>query len=465
MPLIYAWLVAAINALLLLFAPDDTPTLQLVYASLMLWLCTLPMLIRVLYKRNDIPFIEAVSVVHFIYYGFAVFSGESLLKHTPTSVDAITSAVGIALHGQAMMLVGFYGLGAVAWRNSEPPRLRLDLDIKQVGAPLFLLLTASTLLFTLIVALGNVPTSVRGLVANLASLPLVFLCALLLLRLRGRLSLPLSIAAVALLVVNELLLLTRGLVLPALVAIVPFFFTYIKEKRALPYKSAALVLLCVFPLLAAKMQYRERVWNQGYGLIEKVEVFYDIIVGTLDDPHVVRYTTEQTRGRTSYLATFARVVETTPSRVPYWNGESYRSAIYFFVPRIFAPDKPKKDMGQRFGHRYGLIRPNDLKTSVNFALLVEMYANFGLVGVFVISFLVGMYYRFLYFLLNHGKTDGATLASSVIFSYLLLLESDASMILVGVIPTIVVLVVALSALSVVTSRSGQQVQASSSYDG
>ncbi len=75
----------------------------------------------------------------------------------------------------------------------------------------------------------------------------------------------------------------------------------------------------------------------------------------------------QTVGERSATADLlADVIQRTPSDVPYWRGETYVSLVGAFVPRILWPDKPEKNIGQRFGHRYELhLGIEDTGTSIN----------------------------------------------------------------------------------------------------
>ena len=47
----------------------------------------------------------------------------------------------------------------------------------------------------------------------------------------------------------------------------------------------------------------------------------------------------------------AKVVEHTPSSVPYWYGETYKLTLTNLVPRIIWPEKPREAAGQKFSHR------------------------------------------------------------------------------------------------------------------
>jgi hypothetical protein len=90
----------------------------------------------------------------------------------------------------------------------------------------------------------------------------------------------------------------------------------------------------------------------------------------------------QTAQRSANMDVFADVVRRTPSEVPYWNGQTYLSLVGAAVPRFLWPDKPTKELGQAFGHRYRYLDPSNTSTAINLPITVEFYANFGSAAVF-----------------------------------------------------------------------------------
>jgi hypothetical protein len=130
---------------------------------------------------------------------------------------------------------------------------------------------------------------------------------------------------------------------------------------------------------------------------------------------------------------FADVVRRTPDQIPYWNGETYYSLIGLAIPRFLWPDKPMKQLGQAFGHRYGFLHWSNLSTSINFPFLVEFYANFGPPGVIFGMFIVGLIYRCLDVFVNRpGQSPLRSLIAVVLLLPLFLIESDFSLTFGGV---------------------------------
>jgi hypothetical protein len=144
--------------------------------------------------------------------------------------------------------------------------------------------------------------------------------------------------------------------------------------------------------------------------------------------------------RLSQIALFGHVVNTTPLAVPYWGGSSYVSLPQSLVPRALWPDKPVKDLGQRFAHRYAIIDSEDRTTSINFPQLIEMYCNFGATGVFCGMVGFGLLCRILIRrLYAAGIKPVAALLGALWLGSLTNVESDVSLVLGGMLQQLVVI--------------------------
>jgi len=114
---------------------------------------------------------------------------------------------------------------------------------------------------------------------------------------------------------------------------------------------------------------------------------------------------EQSLFRVAHLDALSRIIELTPSSVPYWNGETYLPLFTKFIPRFLWPEKPEERLGQEFGHRYGILDQTDSVTSVNLPWISEMYANFGPTGVILGMALVGVLLRYLEMKFNRKRMN------------------------------------------------------------
>jgi hypothetical protein len=92
---------------------------------------------------------------------------------------------------------------------------------------------------------------------------------------------------------------------------------------------------------------------------------------------------DQVLRRISTILLLDRAVTMTPSRVPYFEGETLRAFIYAPIPRFLRPDKPREDIGNRIGHLYRVLSPDDMTTSINLPWIVEYFINFGAKGIVI----------------------------------------------------------------------------------
>jgi hypothetical protein len=158
-------------------------------------------------------------------------------------------------------------------------------------------------------------------------------------------------------------------------------------RGRLPFIPIAVMCLFVILLNPVKGIYRERVWfgnDADLPTYKKAELFLTIArdywsgADKTEAGDALRGTMV---GRLGYLNTLAYVSSMTPDFVPYWGGASIENIVVGLVPRIIWKNKPEQTVGNEFGRRYGLLSPRDFSTSYNLPWVVELYANFGFLGV------------------------------------------------------------------------------------
>ncbi|MBP7141504.1 MAG: hypothetical protein KBA71_06320 [Opitutaceae bacterium] len=96
--------------------------------------------------------------------------------------------------------------------------------------------------------------------------------------------------------------------------------------------------------------------------------------------------------RTSLLHMLTLVVDATPSRQPFLDGETYAHVLPQLVPRIFWPDKPVGHVStHRLATYYGLQdEESTLRTTIGFGVVAEAFANFGFPGLAMLGALIGV---------------------------------------------------------------------------
>jgi hypothetical protein len=414
----------------------------------MLWTSILPWHLHARRRTlGGMPFVPIVAIAYFVYFGLPIFTGSIHHYGGAQEASSVTQAAGLALIGQLLMVTAAY----VPWGAGVVVRPCVDMNL--ILARKWLVGAAVCFL-----PLSVVTSHMRGLLPTVAFAPIYLLSRLTLLCLAafylahlrhgsGRIERCVALAtAVGFAVVG----LATGSVAPLIQAAMPFGFVYLRERRRIPWVAVALGSMVVMPLLTTKHEYRARAWHRDdVGLTQKIELFASVTIDAISSdgaPFLTR-ASRMTQSRTSLLGTFAYVVETTPSRVPYWEGETYRNVGWTLIPRFMMPDKPAKTLGQDFGHRYMLMDASNRETSYNLPQIVEMYANFGTSGVIAGMFLVGLFYRLFQGALSHGREGSIlTAVAAVLFSEQLAIESDAGLILASAPQTVIMGVLALSAL-------------------
>jgi hypothetical protein len=198
---------------------------------------------------------------------------------------------------------------------------------------------------------------------------------------------------------------------------------YVRARDRLPRFALALALPMFLALAAAKIGFRSLLpqdESRTASRSEKLDIYLQSLAAVYEDPANLDLG-ETLLTRMSETWVMATVVERSPRFVPYWGGATYISAAWSLVPRFLVPAKPEEESGQQFPHRYGIIRSDDQQTSTNFAMLIEMYANFGLTGVIAGMTLLGLVCRGLELMLADSGTNDASFSVAAPVSVSLLL--------------------------------------------
>jgi hypothetical protein len=123
-----------------------------------------------------------------------------------------------------------------------------------------------------------------------------------------------------------------------------------------------------------------------------------IVVGIFIDPTAALNQSEGVSAlysnRGDYSDLMAAAMEHTPANEPYANGSTLEEVFIAVIPRLFWPDKPYQLGGSSFVSRFTGI-PFDDKTSVAVTYLFEFYVNFGIWGVVIGMFLLGLLFGWL----------------------------------------------------------------------
>ncbi|MCV3214632.1 hypothetical protein OGM63_14100 [Plectonema radiosum NIES-515] len=200
------------------------------------------------------------------------------------------------------------------------------------------------------------------------------------------------------------------------------------ERKRFPVTLISLSIIFYIIFNPVKYEFRALTWGGKYSHsnpIEKVKLFTDLVIKQYSnlgaeykkkDSHKVSATE-----RTAHILLFSNIVDDTPTIVPYWGGKTYSNLLTSYIPRALWPDKPTEQIANEFGRRYKYLGSNDYTTAWNLPWIVEMYANFGSLGVLIGMPLVGLFLAFLEQKLNASRMDslevviGATILFPLIY--------------------------------------------------
>ncbi|MEO6120086.1 MAG: hypothetical protein ABIP12_05290 [Terriglobales bacterium] len=187
-----------------------------------------------------------------------------------------------------------------------------------------------------------------------------------------------------------------------MLAFLPMFFYVLqreKMRKHLPAVGALLLFLYLSVIAPAVsgarlIRYKEKVpYTQA--LWDAVRLYSPLATGRFDTSfYEDQYLTLLKRGfEASSIAVIAEEVDLHG----YINGETFYQIRYFFIPRLFWPDKPMMVRGGWFTSYLGnSARETDSTTSIGMEAAGELYWNFGYVGVIAGMFALGAMFGVLW---------------------------------------------------------------------
>ena len=185
----------------------------------------------------------------------------------------------------------------------------------------------------------------------------------------------------------------------------PFFMAWIVIHRRIPLTGPLLAGSGFFLIFGVLGKLRASVFDG--------EVDWDVLTDVSIESTIQSSASEATvwANLNADLAIYRNVPEYTP----FMYGEPYLGAVFFFIPRAIWPEKPHGTgyyVGRRiFGRSQAGVPPGEVG---------DVYYNFGVIGIFIMFFLKGIFYRVL---VNRVSRQG--LADDVFFfiAYLMFLQS------------------------------------------
>lgn len=431
-----------------MIAIQPAPWAQIGGGLLIVWISMLPALLYLQgVDRTPVPFLPAVGLYYFIFYGLPIFlsplafhHGDQVVLYERIVLNALDWDVLLSVAGGiGAMFAAFYVSKRtifVRLARFRHPEIQLRADVLNIGYGILLL---ASLAYRLIPELASLPSIGQFF------LPVGYLAlgGFFLQWRAGRLK-GWQAAIVALVLMPfDLYARSRFLFITDLMFIVAFFSFVLWRCRMMRTLAVVIAIGCAVALTySATTAFRaigstffEKLQASIDGASREIQrgstITRDSIVGVeiTYDPRI-----SPLINRIGHIWVFQMVFERTPDPIPYWNGHTYRPLLTSLIPRVIYPDKPQERAGGEFGLRYGFTEGPDDVSSFNIPWMVELLANFGVGGVFLGMTLIGILLGGLDKFLNaEGASDLEFLIGLTVIFQLFYQESNFS-VMVGSLP-------------------------------
>lgn len=439
-------------------AQGNASAAVILLASISYFLTMLPFFVYLIGRRDTLCIFPLYGLNCFIAYVYPIFSGAGIGWEIEETY--LIKALFLFILGFSAMLFAFYTpLGGISNLFLKPKYIEID-EKKLLPVAFISIAVGIVLPQTLSMATGELLFSVFRFLGFLGTLGI----ALFLLRyFEGKMSFAGKLFLFGILLpyvfVKHLI---SGATAGVLFLLVLIILVYIYVRKTIPWLHLILAGILFFVIFSARddFRYLTKIYPDLYNTTSKRAMLYlqlinERITGKTSDYGRTRLALAE---RTNFLSLFAYTIKLTPRYIPYWDGYTYKDFIYSFLPRVLFPDKPKKVIGQEFGHRYNLLAYEDTSTSINLPQLVEMYINFGTLGVIIGMFFIGLIHRALNILFNHPSAySGGVIIYLALYGELIEIGSDFSLVYGNFLQAIIFLYIFLRVSGVfklVTAKPG-----------
>ncbi len=344
-------------------------------------------------QESAFPVFQTFMITGLNSFALPLLSGHELLRVYP--VDSVTAAA------WGVILFQLAAIGCYEWVRGIPrigPWWTMSLFTGLVGKYLRIGLGLTTL-YTAVAGFTHlIPAELHGIVRAIC-FGVGTLCVFLLSRAwgAGELNRHDRIFFAVMLGLQSLLLISTLFLVSGLSLLVLALLGYVSGGKRLPILACVLLFAVMAVLHNGKSAMRLKYWENEAprpALWELPGFFAEWVQHGLaprshaeDDSLATRKLIE----RTSLLHMLTLVVDATPARQPFLDGETYGHILPQLVPRLFWPDKPVGHVStHRLATYYGLQdEESTLKTTIGFGVVVEAFANFGFVGLAALGCLIG----------------------------------------------------------------------------
>lgn len=325
-----------------------------------------------------------------------------LSKHEELQVygeESVRMAAIAIMTFQISLMIGHAVLRAMPMRN---PFFTSEITTKNIPGILSALMSISTLYIFVTTFVYQPPAGLVGpLRAIFTGLGVVAAYTLSSYLSQNLLKRQLHVLLVVNLVVCGLAYASSLVLAPIISLMLVALLGYFSSATRIPWVALIVVVGLIAFLHNGKGDMREKYWleeERTQLTIGQLPKFYgDWIEMSLNprstkaDGDRPQSATRKLLERVSLFHMLSMVVQYTPSRAPYLEGETYLDIPAQFVPRFIWPDKPKVHVSTfRLSTYYGLQDERATEsTTISFGYRAEAWANFGLIGMALIGLLFG----------------------------------------------------------------------------
>jgi hypothetical protein len=386
--------------------------------------------------RPPVPFLPLVGIFYATAFGLPMFSADKKIHLVWSLTDVSEQSLWLTLTGLMGLIISFYYSKSSLFLRANYVKLPHIYKTSKLTGLLWILLVLH-IAFIYIPFIKEIPSISHFLE------PIGYICYGMFYSLRKQDNLSSLQTWILLFICVPLEIVSRftsGALAGIMILGLYMVIVILHESKRIPIPLIIGILIFFLVFNPIKGEYRQIVWvnNQSDQLnpVEKAQLFIDLAFKYYLDPNLVSNVEKEdgTLARTAHILVFSNVIEDTPAKVPYWDGQTYLPLLTSFIPRIIYPDKPTENTGNEFGRRYSYLGSSDDTTSFNLPWIVEMYANFGALGVLMGMPLVGMMLAFIEQKFNNQNMNSLEFVTgTTIIFRLVYQESNFSLMVGGVI--------------------------------
>ena len=208
---------------------------------------------------------------------------------------------------------------------------------------------------------------------------------------------------------------------------------YIVERKRIPYKTVIVVAILLMPIYLSRHIYRhEGLYSKGS---ERMLIGWKILeteyanAGLLHWQELVEkenkdYNVDNRTEGVSYLGTIVNRINNGTSQYAY--GETIAWLPTMFIPHFLLPIRPSQNMGTDWAVYYG-VKEASWRASINFPMLCEFYANFGYLGMILLSFLNGIFIVWMMSKFNNGIGDTNLMLLIFVVTKIIVVEANVTL--------------------------------------